>query len=124
MINDNVVREAIAKIKPDKRDCLYNAVSDQYRNGPDELIHHLTKLIRAFLVHGSVPESVLLCILTPIVKCNLDDVTSSKNYRAIAGCCQLLKVIDQVFLLLERDKLSFDPLQYAYQSESSTTLCT
>ena len=66
-----------------------------------------------YLAHGSVPFIILLCTLLPLVKDNLGDSTSSDNYRAIAGGCLLLKLIDLVVLMLEGDKLSFDEMQFA-----------
>ena len=50
----------------------------------------------------------------PLVKDNLGDMTSSDNYRAIAGSCLLLKLLDQVMISMESDKLSFSELQFAY----------
>ena len=58
------------------------------------------------------------------MKDNLGDSTSSDNYRAIAGGCLLLKLIDLVILLLEGNKLTFDEMQFAYQAKASTTMCT
>ena len=52
------------------------------------------------------------------------DITSSNNYRAIAGGCLLLKLIDLDILNLEGDKLSFDTMQFAYQTKANTTMCT
>ena len=74
--------------------------------------------------HGSVPEFILLCTLIPLVKDNLGDITNSDNYRAIAGGCLLLKLIDMVILLLEGEKLHVDDLQFGYQAKLSTTMCT
>ena len=36
----------------------------------------------------------------------------------------LLKLIDLIILQLEGEKLSFDVMQFAYQSKSSTTMCS
>ena len=77
-----------------------------------------------YLCHGAVPHFVLLCTLMPLIKDNLADITTSENYRAIAGGSLLLKLLDIVVLLLEGDKLSFDQLQFAYQAKASTTMCT
>ena len=66
----------------------------------------------------------MICTLTPLIKDNFGDITSSDNYRAIAGGCLLLKLLDIVILLIEGDKLSFSDLQFAYQSNVSTTVCT
>ena len=53
----------------------------------------------------------MLCTLLPLIKDSLGDITRSENYRAIAGGCLILKVLDLVILKLERDKLSTDALQ-------------
>ena len=111
-------------MKSGKNDSIFDVSSDFYLNGPKELTSHLTILIRLFLSHGFVPEVILLCTLLPIVKDNLADITKSSNYRAIAGCCLVLKIIDSVILILEGDKLNFDSLQFAYQPKASTTMCS
>ena len=54
----------------------------------------------------------------------MGDITSSDNYRAIAGGCLLLKLLDTIILLLEGEKLCCDELQFGYQAKSSTTMCT
>ena len=58
------------------------------------------------------------------MKDNFGDITSSDNYRAIAGGCLILKLLDIFILLLEGDKLSFSELQFAYQANVSTTVCS
>ena len=67
---------------------------------------------------------ILLCILLPIVKDDLGDITSSENYRAIASGSLLLKLLDIVILLLEGEKLGCDQMQFGFQAKSSTTMCT
>ena len=111
-------------LKAGKSDSVFDVSSDFYLNGPSELASHLATLIRLFLSHGFIPEVVLLCTLLPLVKDNLGDITNSSNYRAIAGGCLLLKIIDLVVLILEGDKLNFDVLQFAYQPKASTTMCS
>ena len=76
------------------------------------------------LIHGHVSPVVLVSTIVPLVKDKLGDITASSNYRAIAGGCLLLKLIDLVILLLEGEKLGFDVMQFAYQAKSSTTMCT
>ena len=120
-INEKLICDALKKLKPNKKDSLYNTVSDCYINGPDSLKVHIKNLIRIYLVHGVVPRFLLVCTLMPLVKDNLADVTKSNNYRAIAGGCLLLKLLDLVVVILESEKLSFSELQFAYQTFSSTT---
>ena len=123
-VNAGLIDQAIKKLKPNKRDALFDTVSDCYVKGPTNLREHISNLVRMFLIHGSVPNFILLCTLLPIVKDGLGDITNSDNYRAIAGGCLLLKILDLVILLLEGDKLEFSELQFAYQSATSTTVCS
>ena len=85
-------------MKSCNRDSTFDTISDCFINGPDKRITHLTNLVRMFLVHGFVPTSVLICTLSPLTKDNLGDMTASDNYRAIAGGCLLVKLIDIVIL--------------------------
>ena len=123
-IDENLIKSALKKMKSNKRDAVFDTVSDCYSNGPPELVFHLTKLVRMYLSHGNVPYFILLCTLLPLVKDKFGDITSSDNYRAIAGGCLMLKLLDIVILLLEGDKLSFSELQFAYQANVSTTVCS
>ena len=95
-------------MKPGKRDSIFDSSSDCYLIGPENLVVHLTNLIRMFIVHH-----VLSCTLLPLVKNNLGDITSSENYRAIAGGCLLLRLLDAVILSVEGGKLTFSELQFA-----------
>ena len=123
-VNEELIRKALNKLKTNKRDSLFDLVSDCFISGPDELIRHSTNLFKSYLTHGSVPQVLLMCSLYPLVKNKLGDTTSSDNYRAIAGGSLLLKILDLVILILEGDKLGFSELQFAYQAATSTTVCS
>ena len=102
-IDENLVKKALDKMKPKKSDSIFNIVSDQFINAPPQLTTHLTRLMKIIFLHGYIPDSLLLCSLFPLVKDNLGDVTKSDNYRAIAGGCLLLKVIDLIIIILESE---------------------
>ena len=85
---------------------------------------HLTNMIRTFVMHGLVPDIILACTLIPLVKDNLADLTHSDNYRAIAAGCQVLKLLAIVILSLEGEKFGCDQLQFWFQPEASTTMCS
>ena len=123
-VTDNLVKEALKKMKAGKSDALYDFSSDCIINGPKTLIPHLTNLVKLFLIHGKAPLFLLVCSLVPLVKDNLADLATSDNYRAIAIGSLLLKLLDWVVLLLEGDKLNVDQLQYGYQALTSTTMCS
>ena len=121
-VNETAVGDALKLMKANKQEALFDIISDCLINGPTELLTHLTNLLRMFISHGSVPYFVLLCTLMPLVKDNLGDITTSENYRAIAGGSLLLKLLEIVILQLEGDKLNFDQMQFAYQRKSSTIM--
>ena len=123
-ITEAVVAKAINLLKPRKNDSIHNISSEFYIHGPSELVQHVTNILKLFFSHGFIPKTVLACTLIPLIKDNLGDSTSSSNYRAIAGGCLLLKLIDLVIVILEGDKLDYDTMQFAYQAKSSTTMCS
>ena len=123
-IDEDLVTEALGKMKGGKDDVMFSFSSDCIINGPPLLKMHLANLFRVFLVHGQVADILLLCSLIPIVKDGLADLTSSENYRAIAKSSLILKLFDWVILLHQGEKLSSDELQFGYQKLSSTVMCT
>ena len=107
-----------------KSDPLFSFNSDCLINSGQELLSHVTQLFKWFLRTGKIPTFLLLCTITPIVKDNLGDITSSDNYRAIAIGSLLLKWFDWLVIILEGDKLATDELQFGFQAKSSTSMCT
>ena len=66
----------------------------------------------------------MLSTLIPLLKDKLGDSTSGDNYRLIALSSLILKVFDWVVLLLHRDDLKIDELQFGWQQDTSTNMCT
>ena len=97
-IDSNLIKNALKSMKSQKYDSIYNVVSDQYLNAPKILYEYFAVIVKSFLSHGYIPESLLLCTLSPLIKDNLGDITKSDNYRGIAGGCLLLKLIDLVII--------------------------
>ena len=118
------MKAALQKLKSNKSDALFDFNSDCLINATDKLIQDITVLFRWFLRTGVIPNFLLLCTLVPIVKDNLADITSSENYRAIAIGSLILKWFDWLILILERDKLTTDELQFGFQAKSSTSMCS
>ena len=123
-ITEDIVKEAFKRLKPKKSDAVFNMTSDFYLHSSPELVSKLTDLMKLYFSHGYIPHIVLLCQIVPLLKDNLGDISSSSNYRGIAGGCLLLKLIDLVIIILESDKLNYDCMQFAYQQKSSTTMCS
>ena len=54
----------------------------------------------------------------------LKDPSKTDSYRAIAGSSIILKLIDNIIILLWGDLLASDSLQFGFKTMSSTTQCS
>ena len=79
---------------------------------------------KSWLYHGTVSLNLLSCAFLPLLKSTLKNPAEVNSYRAIAGSSLLLKLFDQVVLLLWGNLMSSDPLQFGYQSGYSTSQCS
>ena len=60
----------------------------------------------------TVTLSLLSCAFLPLFKGGLKDPAQTDSYRAITGSSLLLKILDNVILLLWGDRLGTDTLQF------------
>ena len=81
-------------------------------------------LIRSLLIHGYVPDVLLLSILMPIIKNKLGSVNKSTNYRSVCLTSIIIKILDWVYIDLFNTELSFHKLQFAYKPGVSSILCS
>ena len=123
-VTPTTIKEACKNLKDGKSDPVHSFSSDCIKKAPDILFNLLAIVIRSFLVHSHVTTYLLLATLVPLIKDKLGSINKSKNYRSIAISSLILKIFDWVILLLFGTKLGLDELQFAYQSRSSTTMCT
>ena len=80
--------------------------------------------MKCFLIHGHVSQVLLLATMVPLIKNKLGDSETSDNYRSIALSSVILKIFDWIVLLLFGENLGFDDLQFSYQQNCITTMCT
>lgn len=124
LVTSDIVRQATDKIKMHKNDPVFVFNSDCLKCAPSSLFQHLSNLIRSFLIHGHVSKVLLLATLVPLLKDKLGDRESSDNYRSIALSSIILKIFDWVIIILFDTSFSVDELQFSYQKDCSTTMCT
>ena len=111
-------------MKPNKGDVTGEYTSDAILNAPDILFKLLANVFRSWLVHGTVTVSLLACAFLPLLKNSLKNPADVSSYRAIAGSSLLLKLFDQVVLVLWGHLLQSDTLQFGYRPGYSTTQCS
>ena len=111
-------------MKTNKSDVSASYTNNAILNSPDIFFDHLALAYRSWLLHGTVTMSLLSCAFLPLFKGGLKDPNKTDSYRAIAGSSLLLKLFDNVILLLWGDLLGTDSLQFGFKSGTSTTECT
>ena len=62
-VDDNLIKTALKRMKSNKRDAIFDTVSDCYINGPPKLVSHMTRSVKMFLTMGLFPTlySSVLC---------------------------------------------------------------
>ena len=109
------------KIKSDKSDPEFDLTTNNLKNAPDILFHHLASFFKAVLVHGHIAISSAIILLVKNSRASTDD---SGNYRGIALSSIILKVFDWVVLTILDKELQTDHNQFGFQEESSASMCT
>ena len=123
-ITPSLIVDAVAHLKHGRNDPIFEFSSDCIKNAPPIFYEYLAIIFKSFLVHGHISSVLLLSTLIPIVKDKLGNICSSDNYRSIAISSLILKIFDWVIILLYGDKMSVDQLQFSYQPNISTNMCT
>ena len=121
-ITPTLVKEASKKHKPEKSDPVSEIFSDYLINAPDILCQHLSDVMKTFITHGHLTQTLAIYTLLPMIKDKLGKASDSNNYRSIAISSVILK-LDWVIILLYIDSLHLDKLQFSYQWNCSTTMC-
>ena len=123
-VTTDVIAEVIHEIKPKKSDPIFLFNSTCIKHAPKSLHMHLVNMIKCFLIHGHISDTLLIATIVPLIKDKLGDMENSDNYRSIALSSVLLKIFDWVIMNLYGKVLGLDELQFSYQKNCSTTMCT
>ena len=123
-VTGEAVKKAVQKMKAGKSDISGSYTSDALLHSPDIIFDSLAEVFSSFLVHGTASRHLLVCAFLPLLKSNLKDPASTESYRAIAGSSLLLKLFDNVVLLIWGHHLTSDTLQFGFKPGVSTTQCS
>ena len=123
-INSAVMKSCARKLKPGKTDPALRITSDFLVHAPDVVFQLLSLCLKSYMTHAHVTDFLLTSMLIPIIKDKLGDITSSENYRSIAISSLVMKLFDLVIMNLFKENLNFDDLQFGYQADVSTAMCT
>ena len=124
MINSRVMKQSAQKLKPGKTDPVLMITSDFLVHAPEIVFQLLSLCLKSYLIHAHVSDFLLISMFIPIIKDKLGDITSSNNYRSIAISSLIMKLFDLLIMNVFKEYLLFDDLQFGYQPEVSTSMCT
>ena len=115
---------AIISLKHEKSDGLRGTASDHFINASHRFKVLISLMVQSMFIHGYTPNGLLESVLISILKDARGDLCSSDNYRGIALCSALCKVIDIIVIERYREKLLTSELQFAFKALHSTSMCT
>ena len=124
VITTEVVKRAISKLKRGKKDEIHFLSSNDIIEAQDILAPILSQLFSAILIHNCTDKDFNSSLIKPNPKNTLKSLSNSSNYRAISLNTVFSKLLDYVLIIILEDQLNSNPLQFAYKSEYSTSLCT
>ena len=123
-VTPSLIAEAVLHLKSGKSDPVFEFSSDCIKNAPTLFYEHLALVFRSFLIHGHISSELMVSTLIPLLKDKLGDICASSNYRSIALSRLIFKIFDWVIILLYGERLNLDDLQFSYQPNVSTNMCT
>ena len=93
-ITPTLIKEAAKKVKPDKSDPVSEIFSDYLINAPDILYQHLSDVMKTYITHGHLTQTLAIYTFLPMIKDKLGKASDSNNYKLIAIRSVILKLLD------------------------------
>ena len=118
------VVSAVKKVKQKKSDGGRGFMSNHLIFGGHSYFQEIAALMTAMFIHGVQPEELLKASIVSIPKNYSKSLSDSTNYRGIALCNSLSKVVDLIILDRNRSALWTSDLQFAFKEGMSTSMCT
>ena len=118
------ITKALSQLKADKSDGNTSMMSTHLLMSSELYKSHLALLLTSMITHGHQPQTLLLATVTSIPKDNRGNLCDSSNYRGIALCSSISKVLDIIVLNRYGHLLNTSDMQYAYKRGHSTSMCT
>ena len=120
-ITPEIVKKATEKFKSGKS---FSFSSDCFKNGNQIIYEKISQLPKGFMLHAHATQGLLISTLVPIVKDPMASINISKNYRSVCLSSLTVNLLDWIVNLLGGNSLGLSELQFAYQSNCSTSQCT
>ena len=116
------VKDNIGNLKKGKAPGSDNLYAEHLIYAHSRLHVILSLLFNAMLVHGHVSDSLMETIIVPLIKNRTGNCSDKNNYRPLALCTALSKLLELNLLQKIEKYLYTADNQYAYKSKHSTDM--
>lgn len=124
LISVTTVKQAIKKLKHCKHDGDEGYNSSHLIYGSDAYHRQLSAVINAMYVHGHTAAIILNASIISIPKDYGKSLTVDTNYRGIALCSSISKLLDIILLARNENAMKSSDNQFAYKRGHGTVTCT
>lgn len=124
LIDANVIKRGIRKLKHCKSDGDVGYNSSHLLHASDLYFEHLASLFSAMFVHGHQAASLLQATIISLPKDYSKSLCNDSNYRGIALCSSIAKLVDLIIMLRNEEALHLSDMQCAFKPGHSTATCT
>ena len=122
-ISSNDVEKAIQNLKKNKKDSIYDLVSENFKNGTPLLSIYLSCIFNCILIHGSMDEKVNQSKIISIIKDKRKSISASNNYRGISLSTLISKLLELIILSKIKTFINPNDFQFGFREGFLTTLC-
>ena len=119
----NDVKKSLSRLRYGKSNGIRGTDSDHFIYCSAKFQILVSALINSMFIHGHTPTDLLESVLLSIPRDVRGNMSSNENYRGIALCSALCKILDLIILDKYKSKLATSGLQDAFNTEHSTNIC-
>ena len=123
-INVALVSRAVQRLNAEKSDGESDFNSCHLMYGSQSYLGHVANLFQAMYTHGYLPDALLRATIISIPKDYHKSLADDSNYRGIALCSSLSKLLDVIMLMRNGNAVITSDCQFAFKKRHSTSMCT
>jgi hypothetical protein len=118
------VIEAVSRLKFGIHDGHSSLTTDHVKHACNEMLVHISMLLSALIVHGSITDDLSVTTILPTPKGKNLNYSCSANYRGIALSSIIGKILDAHILNRYDRLLVSTDMQFGFKVAHSTSMCS
>jgi len=123
-VNLETIKQAVRKLKHGKSDGDAGLYSSHLIYACEVYFCHLSLLFNSMYVHGYLASPLLTANIVSIPKDYRKSLSDGSNYRGIALCSSLSKMLEIIIMKRNEHAFGTSELQFAFKAGHSTAMCS